>query len=110
MATHKAKQPEPIVVRVSLATVVGFLSAACLHFGALSGAGAWLATNKDWLAAGAGPLGPIVGAWLARQHVTPVAAPKSADGAKLVEAVEPTPAVSDALAAADAIHSMPKAQ
>jgi hypothetical protein len=101
---------EPLVTRANIVTVIGFLSAALIHTnqGAIS---AWLGANADLLAGVVLGVSPLVTALLSRKHVTPVSAPKGADGTPLVPAnsVPPVSSLSPvdvqaALAAANEIH------
>jgi hypothetical protein len=74
---------EPLVTRANIVALVGVLSAALIHtnHGAVS---AWLGGNADLLAGAVLAVAPLVTALLARKHVTPVSAPKGADGTPLL--------------------------
>lgn len=83
MADHSASQPEPVLTRAGVVTAISGLSAALAYVG--------LPDIADALSSYSAPIagvilvvGPVVTAWLARRHVTPVASPRTADGSKLV--------------------------
>lgn len=106
---------EPLLNRANIVTLISGLSALLVHTngGTVSD---WLNVNADAVAAVILLVAPLFTALLARRHVTPVVAPRAADGTPLVpagsvaavaSAVE-APAIDAAavLAAAEAIHPM----
>lgn len=108
MASHSTqrKQPQPVLTRAGIVTVLAVLSALLVHFGAPSW-GAWVDAHSSWIAGAILTVAPPVSAWLARRHVTPLASPKDNDGNDLVPAGstrDTDAAAAAALAQAEAIY------
>jgi hypothetical protein len=85
-------QPQPLVIRAGIVTVISLLSAALIHTnnGSIS---SWLNVNADLIAAVVLAVSPIVSAYLSRRHVTPVASPRDNAGNALVPALTAVPDV-----------------
>lgn len=81
MADHAAKQPEPVLTRAAIVTVISVLVALLVKVGA-GDVSTWLEQNEDVIAGAVLAVGPIVAGWLARRHVTPTVAgsPAGTDG------------------------------
>lgn len=112
MSAHKAKQPQPVLTRAGIVTVIHVLAALCVSLGAGKVSG-WLGNHADLIAAVILAAAPLVAGFLARRHVTPLSSPRNAAGEKLApvssltataQVAEAASAADQALAEADAIH------
>jgi hypothetical protein len=78
-------QAEPALTRSAVVTVISVLSAMLVKTGGGS-VSTWLNQNSDIIAGLILAVGPLVAGYLTRGKVTPLAAPKAADGSPLVPA------------------------
>jgi hypothetical protein len=83
MSIHTDKQPEPVLTRAGIVTVIAVLSALLVSVGGGKVSG-WLDQNSNTVAGLILAVAPLVSAVLARVHVTPSARPKAKDGTPLV--------------------------
>lgn len=88
MAAHSVKQPEPLLSRARVITVIAALAALLikLNLGDLAGE---LVQYEDPIAGIVLIVAPYVTARLARKHVTPVASPRDSDGGVLAAVGSP---------------------
>lgn len=83
--TQGTAQPEPVLSRATIVTVITVLAALLVKVGG-GQVSTWLDQNADLIAAIILAVGPLVSAYLARRKVTPVASPKDDKGNKLTPA------------------------
>jgi hypothetical protein len=85
MSAHTEKQPQPVLTRAAIVTVVHVLAALLVEAGA-GRVSSWLDARANLIALVILAAAPLVSAFLARRHVTPNARPRAADGTRLVPA------------------------